>query len=160
MGDIHSVYGEIATRVKQKETEDVATGIITFDNSAKGVVEANTITKPKNLGYQLAIFGEKGSICIGGKGFNEVGHCYLEDYPDAEQELKLLESKQNEHEIMYQNFIEAVSKKEKLLVTAEEGKKALEAIFAIYQSNQVTKPIKFPLRNFSTKDMTGGAMGE
>lgn len=160
MGDIHSVYGEIATRVKQKETEDVATGIITFDNGAKGVVEANTITKPRNLGYQLAIFGEKGSICIGGKGFDEVEHCYLEDYPAIEQELKLLESEQDEHDSMYQNFLEAVSKKKKLLVTAREGKKALEAIFAIYQSNQITKPIKFPLRNFSTKDMTGGAMGE
>src|SRR5699024_1599405 len=67
-------------------------GIITFDNGSKGVVEANTITKPRNLGYQLAIFGEKGSICIGGKGFDEVEHCYLEGYTAIEQELKLLES--------------------------------------------------------------------
>lgn len=153
MGDITSVYGEIANRVKQKKTEDIATGIITFENGAKGVIEANTITKPNNLGYQLAIFGEKGSICIGGKGFDKVEHCYLEDYPDIERELMELASARDEHDSMYQNFLESVSKKQRLLVTAEEGKKALEAIFAIYQSNQTTKPVKFPINNFSTKDM-------
>jgi|SRR5690625_361715 len=154
MGDIHSVYGEIATRVKQKETEDVATGIITFDNSAKGVVEANTITKPKNLGYQLAIFGEKGSICIGGKGFDEVEHCYLEDCPDLEVELKQLGEESDEHYLMYQHFLEAISTNTQTLITAQEGKKALEAIFAIYQSDTMGKPIIFPLDRFSTKDMT------
>src|SRR5699024_3394806 len=97
MGDIHSVYGEIATRVKQKETEDVATGIITFDNGSKGVVEANTITKPRNLGYQLAIFGEKGSICIGGKGFDEVEHCYLANNPTRDKKLKMQENEQDKN---------------------------------------------------------------
>src|SRR5699024_10731945 len=72
LGDIQSAYGEIATYDYHKETEDVATGIIHFKNQAKGVVEANTITKPENQGYYLSIFAEKGSICIGGKRFNDL----------------------------------------------------------------------------------------
>src|SRR5699024_75350 len=59
MGDVESVYGEIATNEKNKEIEDVATGIITFKNHAKGLIEANTITKPRNLGYSYLSLQEK-----------------------------------------------------------------------------------------------------
>src|SRR5690625_491630 len=72
MGDIDSVYGEIATKINRKETEDIAAGIISFQNDAKGMIEANTVTQPENIGYYLSIFGEKGSLCIGGKHFNEI----------------------------------------------------------------------------------------
>lgn len=156
MGDMKSVYGEIATRVKEKETEDVATGIISFENDAKGVIEANTITKPKNLGYYLSIFGEKGSVCIGGPGFNEVEHCYLKNHPHLEEELKQLGNESDEQYVMYQNFLEAISTNKQPLITAQEGKKALEAIFAIYQSDRMSKLISLPLENFSTKDMIDG----
>lgn len=152
-GDVSSVYGEISTRNTRKATEDIATGIISFVNGAKGVVEANTITKPENLGYYLSIFGEKGSICIGGKKLPTVQHCHVDNQPNIEAKLKKLSNTGGEHYLMYENFLNALQDKEKLFMTGEAGKKSLETIFALYKSHQQKTPIYFPLLNFSTSDM-------
>src|SRR5699024_7424782 len=108
MGDVKSVYGEIATHEENKEIEDVATGIVTFNNHAKGLIEENTITKPKNLGYCLSIFAIKVAICLGGKGLNKIKHCYLDDYPDLKQDLLALGEEPDEHYRMYQDFLRAI----------------------------------------------------
>jgi len=152
-GNITSVYGEISTINTSKQTEDMATGIISFENNAKGVIEANTITKPGNLGYYLSIFGEKGSLCIGGKKLTTIQHCHIDNYPNLEAELRKLSSSGEEHYLMYENFLHAFQKKDDLLMSAEAGKNALETIFAIYRSHKQRGPVSFPLLDFSTSEM-------
>src|SRR5690625_7570341 len=83
-----SNYGEIVTKDTRKETEDIGLGTISFNNGAKGIIEANTMIKPKNIGYYLSLFGDKGSICIGGPQFNELDHCYIEDHPELVEALR------------------------------------------------------------------------
>jgi len=153
LGDVESVYGEIATKEQRKETEDIAAGIFSFKDGSKGMVEANTITKPNNIGYYLAVFGERGTLTIGGKNFNEIHHCYIEGYPNIMEELNVLSKKLNEHQRMYTDFINAIHYDKEHLVNASEGKKALEAIFALYQSNKTDRPIFLPVESFSTSDM-------
>src|SRR5690625_3831634 len=117
------------------------------------MVEANTITKPNNLGYYLAIFGEKGTLTIGGKNFNEIHHCYVEDHPNIVEELNGLGENLNEHERMYMDFIHSIQYDKDYLMDASEGKKALEAIFALYQSSQSSQPTSLPVKKFSTSEM-------
>jgi|SRR5690625_3202970 len=155
MGDVDSVYGELATKIKNKETEDIAAGIITFQNEAKGIIEANTVTQPKNLGYYLSIFGEKGSLCIGGKNFNEIDHCYVEGYPTLQAELSTLQVDVTEHMRMYEDFMESITWNKNHLMNAEEGLKALEVIFALYESTIKHQPVQLPLDDFSTIKMKG-----
>lgn len=153
LGDVHSVYGDIATKVKNKETEDIAIGMVSFKNQAKGVIEANTISKPSNLGYYLSIFGQKGTICIGGKDFNNIIHCHIEGHPELEERLKSLGGHSDEHYDMYQDFIKAIMNNEESMLNAREGKRALETILALYQSSQHKNPIHIPIEKFSTRDM-------
>ena len=153
LGDIQSVYGEIASWVTEKETEDIACGVISFKNKAKGFIEANTITKPKNQGYYLSVFAQKGSICIGGPGFNEIHHCYIEGLPHIGEELKKISDKSDDHYWMYRSFFEVISKKTPNALSAKEGKKALEAIFALYESSKRKQPVSVPVEYFSTIDM-------
>lgn len=154
LGNIDSVYGEIATKIKNKETEDIAIGTISFKNRAKGLIEANTITQPSNLGYYLSIFGQKGTICIGGKNFNEIIHCHIDGYPEIEERLvKVSSCQEDEHYDMYQDFIKAIINNGETMLNAREGKKALETIFALYQSSKDKLPINIPLERFSTTDM-------
>jgi len=152
MGDVQSVYGEIATKIKNKETEDVAAGILSFENDAKGLIEANTITKPKNLGYFLSIFAKEGSICIGGKGLNKIEHAYFENAPELKEELFQV-SNADEHYLMYQDFLKALKSNTPYLMTPQEGKRALEAIFGLYQATKHQQPIQLPLTDFTTKSM-------
>lgn len=153
MGDIHSIYGEISTTSTNKETEDIALGIIQFKNGGKGLINANTISKPENIGYYLSIFGEKGSLRIGGKSFDRLEHCYVQDLPQIKEKLETSYSDINEHALMYKNFYQSIVGKEEILMSATEGKKALEGIFSLYQSSRKEESIYFPIENFSTINM-------
>src|SRR5690625_860361 len=153
MGDVQSVYGEIATKIKNKETEDVAAGILSFENDAKGLIEANTITKPKNLGYFLSIFAKEGSICIGGEGLNKIEHAYFENAPELKEDLFQVNKEADEHYIMYQDFLKALKNNTSYLMTPQEGKRALEAIFGLYEATKRKQPIQLPLTDFTTESM-------
>ncbi|TDL30588.1 Gfo/Idh/MocA family oxidoreductase [Jeotgalibacillus sp. S-D1] len=161
LGDMETVYGEIgAGSLHQKETEDFAAGIINFSNHAKGVIEVNSVTKPSNQGYSLSLFCEKGSLTISGNGLDRLDHCFIENGDLLVEELKTLSSKKNEHFYMYQNFIDCIENDQSdLVMDASEGKRALEAIFAIYQSNNLKNPITMPVTSFSTKEMKQVSVG-
>ncbi|MBC5636356.1 Gfo/Idh/MocA family oxidoreductase [Ornithinibacillus hominis] len=153
MGDVQMVTGEIDRKLDVKSTEDIALGILTFENGAKGIIEANTITLPNNLGYYLTVFGEKGTISIGGPSFNILERCYLPNPFDTE-ELKTLLKDNNEHVYMYQHFIDALEKEDEVLLGNEkEAMRSLMTIFALYESAREDKKVSLPIRSFATKEM-------
>ena len=155
LGDVQTVYGETSRQQSlSKETEDVAVGIINFYNQAKGIVEANIVTKPNNLGYSLSIFGEKGTISIEGPSLNKISRWFIDGEETNMDELEDLLSDNKEQIYMYENFIEAIHSQDKhVLIDGTEGKKALEIIFAMYQSELSKQVVHFPLTSFSTSDM-------
>jgi UDP-N-acetyl-2-amino-2-deoxyglucuronate dehydrogenase len=155
LGDVETVYGETVLQSSVlKETEDVAIGVIRFRNQAKGIVEANIVTKPTNLGYSLSIFGEKGTISIEGPSLNNISRWFIDGEETNMEELNQLLNDENEQIYMYENFIEAVNSQDKhVLIDGKEGKKALEIIFALYQSDLSKQVLHLPLESFSTSDM-------
>ncbi|MCR2822852.1 Gfo/Idh/MocA family protein [Lederbergia panacisoli] len=155
LGDVETVYGETLQQLSPlKETEDVAVGVINFRNQAKGIVEANIVTQPNNMGYSLSIFGEKGTICIEGPSLNNISRWFIDGEEVNKDELNDLINDKNEEIYMYENFIEAVNSDNKyVLVDGKEGKKALELIFALYQSAIKSEVVNCPLEIFSTSDM-------
>ncbi|SET77100.1 Predicted dehydrogenase [Oceanobacillus limi] len=156
MGDVKSVYGDIANFSRVKQTEDMAAGIITFTNGSRGVIEANTITQPNNLGYNLSIFGEEGTISIGGSNFNRLERCYMTNLTNVDK-LQELINDQNEHVYMYENFMNVLeNKEEQVLVDVQEASNSLMTIFGIYESYRLNKVVDLPLVFFSTKDMKEG----
>ncbi|WP_026908031.1 Gfo/Idh/MocA family protein [Paucisalibacillus globulus] len=155
MGDVQMVFGDIVNKSKVKETEDIASGILIFSNQARGIIEANTMTQPENLGYYLSIFGEKGTISIGGSNFNKIERCYTASPSNKNEVLTVLDD-HNEHMYMYQNFINVVNNKEKLLlIDMNDALQSLMTIFGIYESSILNEPVNLPLDSFTTKDMNG-----
>jgi len=61
------VHGMTATRFHDVETEDVAIVSLKFGNGALGLIEATTNVYPRNLEHTVAIFGESGTVAIGGR---------------------------------------------------------------------------------------------
>lgn len=151
MGDVQQVYGTISRGPLPKETEDIALGILSFTNQAKGVIEANTLTCFSNLETGIAIFGERGTIAIGGPSFNQVVRWAVEGQSfQAEQAAELL-ADTAEHQYMYEDFCAAVSSgKNRVLVNGQEGKRTLETIFALYQSAHSQRAVGKPSPTFTT----------
>jgi predicted dehydrogenase len=54
------------------DAEDVACGVIRFKSGALGTVEAASTIYPKNLEESINIFGEKGTVIIGGARADQV----------------------------------------------------------------------------------------
>ncbi|ABR30913.1 Gfo/Idh/MocA family protein [Thermosipho melanesiensis] len=156
-GEIEEVYGVIRNfRHPYIEAEDFGGAIIKFKGGRVGIIEGTTDVYPRNLHEKLGIFGEKGTVVIGGLAVNRIeewrfegeeGHPFM-NLPDPDTVYG------NGHVKLYRDFVEAIEEGRNSYITGEEGKKAVEIVLAIYRSAMTGKPVKFPFE-FSTIDMKG-----
>lgn len=153
MGDGKSVFGSMLRGPIQKQTEDVAAGVITFQSGAIGMIEANTMTYPSSYDNNITLFGDKGTISIGGMGLNEVRKWSIANIPE---DVSPEGGDADEHLLMYEHFIQAVEGNESsMVIHTSEGKKAIEMIFALYESVRTGQVVPVPLTSFSTTMMEG-----
>ncbi|MBM7661617.1 putative dehydrogenase [Bacillus mesophilus] len=148
MGDVEEVYSMSATRLRNIEAEDVSTGVVRFKNGALGVIEAATTIYPKNLEETLSIFGETGTLKIGGATANKFEHIQIKDMSDqeAKQLTDLIEKDpfgKPGHQCIVEDMIQAIKEDRDPIVTGEDGKKALRLVTALYESAETNKPVKF-----------------
>lgn len=151
MGEAENAFGRIAHGPIRKQTEDVAAGVIGFENGAIGVIEANTLTYPSNYDNSITLFGDRGTVSIGGIALNEIRKWVVPgvEPPKPEEEI-------DEHLEMYVQFMNAVQTGSNTsLIHAEEGKRAVELIFSLYESARTRQSVTAPLSEFATTRMLG-----
>lgn len=160
-GEVDSVYG--VTRQQQHsylEAEDVGMAIIQFKNGVIATIEGTTNVYPHNLEEVLYLFGENGTIKLGGKSTNNIDIWDFADETEADQENKGFEEKTlnvygNGHKGLYADMIDAIINDRDPFITAIDGRNALEMVLAIYKSMKEKVPVKFPLIDFASTDMKG-----
>lgn len=162
MGDeVEEVYG--ATRQQfhdYLEAEDVGMAVVKFKNGAIGTIEGTTNVYPKNLEETLYIFGENGTVKLGGTSTNNIDVWDFSDETDADSKNKGLEEATsnvygNGHTSLFADVMDAIENDRKPYVDAVAGRNALEMILAIYKSQKTGQPVKLPLENFASTDMEG-----
>lgn len=143
------------------ETEDLGVALVKFKNGSYGIIEGTTNIFPKNLEETLYLFGEKGTIKAGGKSVNIIEEWLFSDKLDNPEEVK-----QNYHENpptvygfghtpLYADVINSIKHNKQPYVTAEDGRRALELVLAIYKSSAEGKSIILPLTDCSSIDFKG-----
>ena len=151
MGPVESVFGYTTTALRPIEMEDVAGAVIRFKNGAIGLIEAATTIYPKNIEETLNIFGETGSVIIGGIAVNRVETW---EFLNCEEEKEqIFAAQENDpptvygfgHREIIEDMIKAVKSDTSPPLNGEEGRKALEIILAIYKSQESGLPVKIPL---------------
>ena len=163
--EVDTVYG--VTRQQQHhylEAEDVGMAVVTFKNGAVATIEGTTNVYPQNLEETLYLFGEKGTVKIGGKSTNNLDVWVFADETEADKANKGLEEQTsnvygNGHTSLYADMIDAIKNNRKPYVDAVAGRNALEMILAIYKSMKTGLPVKLPLNNFASIDMKGAFDG-
>ncbi len=159
--EVDTVYG--VTRQQQHhylEAEDVGMAVVTFKNGAVATIEGTTNVYPRNLEETLYIFGENGTVKIGGKSTNNLDVWDFADETEEDQENKGLEEQTsnvygNGHTSLYADVIDAISNHRKPYVDAVAGRNALEMILSIYKSMKTGQPVRLPLTDFASTDMKG-----
>jgi predicted dehydrogenase len=165
------MMGEKAVRVQAQtrrfirpiEAEDFGCAILEFKSGAIGIIEGTADVYPTSLNETLSIFGEKGSVVIGGLAVNKIETWRFEDAEkvgDFERNIVDPSAKDPPnvygfgHAALFADVLESIENTREPLVSGEEGKKALDIILAIYQSQRCGHAIEIPT-NFSTMEMRG-----
>lgn len=160
MGDeIEEVYGVTHQQFHDYlEAEDIGMAIVKFKNGAVATIEGTTNVYPQNLEETLYIFGQNGTVKLGGKSTNNIDVWNFADETEFDQKNKGLEEETsnvygNGHTSLYADMIDAITNDRKPYVDAQAGKNALELVLAIYKSQKEGQGVKLPLTEFASVDM-------
>jgi len=162
MGDeVEEVYGQTRQQFHNYlEAEDVGMAVVKFKNGAIATIEGTTNVYPQNLEETLYLFGEKGTVKIGGKSTNNIDVWEFSDETGEDSKnigLKEITSNVygNGHSSLYADVIDAIENNREPYVNAVAGRNALELVLAIYKSQKEKRPIKLPLERFASVNMEG-----
>lgn len=162
MGDeVEEVYGQTRQQFHDYlEAEDLGMAVVKFKNGAIATIEGTTNVYPKNLEETLYLFGENGTVKLGGISTNNIDVWQFADETEEDYKNKGLEETTsnvygNGHTSLYADVIDAIEKDRRPYVDAVAGRNALELVLAIYKSQKEQKPVKFPLDDFASVEMAG-----
>lgn len=140
------------------EAEDVGMAVVSFENGTLGLIEGTVNVYPKNLEETLYLFGETGTVKIGGTSTNSIDVWDFVDETEADQENKGLKEWTsnvygNGHASLYADMVDAITIGREPYVDAVAGRDALEIVLAIYKSQKTGMSVDLPLTDFSSVDM-------
>ena len=162
MGDeVDEVYGVTRQQFHNYlECEDVGMAVVKFRNGVIGTIEGTTNVYPQNLEETLYLFGQTGTVKLGGPSTNHIDVWNFADTDAGDEKSRGLRETAsnvygNGHTSLYADMINAICQNRKPYVDAVAGRNALEMVLAIYLSTSLGKPVKLPLKNVASVDFAG-----
>ena len=159
--EVVSVYGQTKQQFHHYlEAEDVGMAVVNFANGAVATIEGTTNVYPQNLEETLYVFGQWGTVKLGGKSTNNIDVWDFADETDEDRSNKGLEEAAsnvygNGHTSIFADVVEAIENDRQPYVDAKAGRDALEMVLAIYKSAAEGQAVKLPLKECSTLDFVG-----
>jgi UDP-N-acetyl-2-amino-2-deoxyglucuronate dehydrogenase len=150
MGPVRSVYAYTDTLAHRMETEDVGVAVLRFRSGALGTVEGSTLTWPQNLEGSVALFGEHGSVKIGGTALSRITTWKVDS--ELEREAEILTSQRVDpptvygysHREMIRDFAQALIDDRRPSTPGPEARKSLALVLAMYESARTGKEVELP----------------
>ena len=143
VGDISNVYS-IAKNFMHPQTiefEDSGVVALEFYNGAIGTINFTINSYKKNMEGSITIFGEKGTVKVGGQYLNVLEYQSIENYvisdiPESRpaNEYGFYQGSMSNHDKIYENVIYVLNNNGKIATTGEDGLKTVEIIEKIYSS--------------------------
>ena len=123
------------------EFEDTGAVILEFYNGAIGTINYTVNSYQKNMEGSLTIFGDKGTVKIGGQYLNELEYQNICDYkienlPEGNKPNNYgnYVGSMSNHDKVYDNLIEVLQHNASITTNSFEGLKTVEIIEKIYKS--------------------------
>ena len=119
------------------EFEDTGVVILEFESGAIGTINYTVNSFEKNMEGSLTLFGEKGTVKIGGQYLNELEYSngiHLEVEPDEnkENDYGTYTGSMSNHDKVYDNVMDVLGKNAPVMTNAKEAMKTVEIIQKIY----------------------------
>ena len=148
MGQPKQVFSMEATRLRNIEAEDVSVGVIQFESGALGSVEASTTVYPKNFEESITIFGENGTVKIGGQNALYFEHLQIKGMSDKEvadlkERIKSDPWGTPGHQRIIEDMICAIKEDREPAITGKDGRDALKLVLSFYESANINLPVNY-----------------
>jgi UDP-N-acetyl-2-amino-2-deoxyglucuronate dehydrogenase len=142
-GDI-KIINAITGNYKHKdviEFEDTGVAILEFINGIIGTINFTVNSYSKNMEGSLTVFGEKGTVKIGGQYLNileyqAIEHFEITGLPSSRpaNDYGFYQGSMSNHDKVYENVIDVLTNNGKIATSGYEGMKTVEIIEKIYLS--------------------------
>ncbi len=146
IGDIKKVHALIGNLGHKNIIEFEDTGVIAceFYNGALGTINYTVNSYKKNMEGSLTIFGDKGTVKIGGQYLNELEYQNIEGYEikdlppgNPPNNYGQYQGSMSNHDKVYENIIEVLNHQGVIATNGFEGLKTVEIIDKIYSAAKV-----------------------
>jgi len=166
-GSIKKVSAMLGRQIHDMQAEDIAMGIMKFDNGSFCTIEGTTNTNPDVPQASFFICCTEGSILAGinkGKPFfdirdksnKKISFRYIRKLIQTTRKdsgLISLKKFTNPHSGILKDLVQCILNDKNPRADGLSGKKSLELVLGMYKSAKEGREISLPLENFSTDDM-------
>lgn len=146
IGDVKSVHSFTGNFAHKGviEFEDNGVAALEFYNGVIGTINYSVNSYAKNMEGSLTIFGEKGTIKIGGQYLNELEYQNIEGYEikdlpkgNPPNNYGQYQGSMSNHDKVYENIIDVLNHQGVIATNGFEGLKTVEIIDKIYSAAKV-----------------------
>jgi UDP-N-acetyl-2-amino-2-deoxyglucuronate dehydrogenase len=123
------------------EFEDTGAVILKFQNGVIGTMNYTVNSYQKNMEGSLTLFGDKGTVKIGGQYLNELEYQCIENYKienlpqgNRPNDYGTYVGSMSNHDKVYDNVIDVLQHNAAITTSAFEGLKTVEIIDKIYKA--------------------------
>lgn len=143
IGDVKNVQALMSNYAHKGiiEFEDTGIVMLEFYNGCIGSINYTVNSYGRNMEGSLTIFGEKGTVKIGGQYLNELEYQNIEGYkienlPEGNKPNNYghYQGSMSNHDKVYDNLIEVLQKNAAISTSSFEGLKTVEIIEKIYKA--------------------------
>jgi UDP-N-acetyl-2-amino-2-deoxyglucuronate dehydrogenase len=143
IGDVAEVHAMTGNFDHQDVVEFEDTGVVAlrFHNGVLGTINFTVNSYAKNMEGSLTIFGERGTVKIGGPYLNELeyqsldrGNIQVEECSSRANDYGSYQGSMSNHDKVYDNLIDVFLNGASVSTNAYEGLKVVEIVEQIYRS--------------------------
>jgi predicted dehydrogenase len=145
IGDVRNAYALTGNFAHKSIIDFEDTGVVAleFNNGALGTINYTVNSYGKNMEGSLTIFGEKGTVKIGGQYLNELEYQNIEGFMienlprgNTANNYGAYQGSMSNHDKIYENLVDVLTNDGVITTNAFEGLKTVEIIQKIYNSAQ------------------------
>ncbi len=143
IGDIKKVYPIVRNFAHQQiiDFEDTGVVAVEFYNGAIGTINYTVNSYKKNMEGSITLFGEKGTVKVGGQYLNELEYQNIEGYTienlresGKPNDYGDYQGSMSNHDKVYENLVAVLTHHGIIATNGFEGLKTVEIIDKIYSS--------------------------
>jgi len=145
IGDIKKVYPIVRNFAHQQiiDFEDTGVVAVEFYNGAIGTINYTVNSYKKNMEGSITLFGERGTVKVGGQYLNELEYQNIEGYTienlresGKPNDYGDYQGSMSNHDKVYENLVAVLTHHGIIATNGFEGLKTVEIIDKIYSSAQ------------------------